>query len=166
MLNLLSLLNFMFGGNKKKEKQNTNSSFSTPAPNNRNTSGSTSNMNRIGKGTTIEGDIDAEGSIRIEGRIKGNLNCKARVIIGETGVIEGTVTCQEMEVMGKFNGTLDVKDTLILRSTAKVEGTTTYNKLMVDSGAVLSGTAIHRATTQKMNVSNKTKVVEPKAKAV
>ncbi len=155
MLNLLSLLSFMFGSSKKKENNSASSTFNT-APNTRNTAGNAgSNMNRIGRGTVIEGDIDAEGSIRIDGIIKGNLNCKARVIIGAEGKIEGTVTCQEMEVIGKFNGTLDVKDTLTLRNTADVDGTITYNKLVVDNGASLTGTTIRRSTTKKLDTKPK-----------
>ncbi len=44
-------------------------------------------FNSLVNGTHIEGNVHSEKDIRIDGRIKGNLHCDAKVVIGPTGVI-------------------------------------------------------------------------------
>ncbi|HNU89707.1 MAG TPA: polymer-forming cytoskeletal protein, partial [Ferruginibacter sp.] len=41
----------------------------------------------VGAGTTITGNIESHGDIRIDGVLKGNLKAKAKVIIGTDGVV-------------------------------------------------------------------------------
>jgi len=146
MLSLLALLNFVFGSSKKNNYTNNdiNSSASTK------TTGEASNSNRIGKGTTIEGEISASGAIRIEGTIRGSVDCKSRVIVGNTGLVDGDLYCENMEIQGKVVGNIDVKDTLTLKSTAHFEGNVSYSKLVIEPGAVFIGKAGHRSTTKKM----------------
>jgi len=95
-------------------------------------------LNTIVNGTTIEGTIKSESDIRIDGIIKGSLNCNAKVIIGPSGFIEGEVRCQNAVIEGRFEGTLQVAELLNVRETAKVVGDVRTNKLIVQSGAVFS----------------------------
>src|SRR5690625_6704437 len=44
--------------------------------------------------TSVEGSVIAENDFRIDGSFKGNLNCTAKVIIGEEGKFEGDITCE------------------------------------------------------------------------
>ena len=88
----------------------------------------------------VEGKVKATTDIRIDGTIKGDLLCDAKVIIGPSGVVEGTVKCQNAMIEGRFDGILSVAELLNIRETAKVVGEVTYGKLIVQSGAVISGT--------------------------
>ena len=54
--------------------------------------GGSAGLNSLVKGTHIEGKIKAPSDIRIEGTLDGDLDCQAKVIIGPSGVINGTVT--------------------------------------------------------------------------
>ncbi|MCW0295052.1 polymer-forming cytoskeletal protein, partial [Klebsiella pneumoniae] len=63
------------------------------------------------------------------------LNCKSKVIIGPTGVVEGEIRCANAVIEGRFQGNLQVKELLNIRDTAEVEGEVTTNKLLVQSGA-------------------------------
>lgn len=121
------MLKIMFGSSKPKQDENKAS-----AP-------SSNSLNSLVQGTFIEGKIKASNDIRIDGTIKGELFCDAKVIIGSSGVIEGTIKCQNAVIEGRFDGTLMVKDLLNIRETAKVTGEVKYGKLVVQSGAVISG---------------------------
>lgn len=118
-------------GNSNKQKKDTGSS-PRPMP-------SSNALNSLVQGTTVEGKLKAKNDIRVDGTIKGELYCDAKVIIGPTGVVEGTIKCQNAVVEGRFEGTLIVKELLNIREKAKVVGEVSYGKLNVQSGAVISG---------------------------
>lgn len=115
----------MFGNSKESEdtKKTTSSSSTSGA------------LNALVKGTVVEGAIKCDSDMRVDGTIKGKLNCASKVIIGPTGAIEGEVHCQNAVIEGRFKGTLHVTDLLSVRETAAVEGDVTTNKLLVQSGA-------------------------------
>ena len=120
----------MFGSNKTKEEtKSTSGSGTTNNPN---------ALNSLVKGTFIEGNVKAENDIRIDGTLKGNLQCKAKVIIGATGFIEGEVKCANAVIEGKFKGVLLVSELLTVKENAEVTGDIRTNKLTVQPGAVFN----------------------------
>ena len=97
-------------------------------------------LNTFATGTELEGKLKTTSDIRIDGHLKGELRCEAKVIIGPKGSIDGTVKCQNAVIEGKFNGNLDVKELLHIKESANVTGEVLYGKLVVQAGAVISGT--------------------------
>ncbi len=97
-------------------------------------------INIIGNGTKITGDIETTGDIRIDGSLKGNLITKGKIVIGETGNIEGTVECVNSDISGMLKGKITVKELLSLKSTAKVYGDIITNKLAIQPDAIFTGT--------------------------
>jgi cytoskeletal protein CcmA (bactofilin family) len=104
------------------------------------TSESTNALNSLVKGTTVEGTIFSESDIRVDGIIKGNLTCKAKVIIGPTGFIDGEVKCQNAMIEGKMIGKLRVAELLSVKETAEIVGDVVTGKLLVQPGAVFNVT--------------------------
>ena len=103
-----------------------------------NSSNALNSINSIVQGTTIEGQISSDTDIRIDGIIVGDLNCKAKVIIGQSGSVQGDIKCTNATVEGKFKGTIQVKDLLNVRETAIIEGDVMTGKLIVQSGAIFN----------------------------
>ena len=75
---------------------------------------------QIMKGTTIEGNIDTFGNLRIEGKVVGNIKSKTKVALGESSYIEGNIAAQNAEIAGEVKGTIDVSDILSLKATANI----------------------------------------------
>ena len=96
--------------------------------------------NIIAQGTGIVGDIISEGDFRIEGSIKGTIKAKGRIVIGESGNIDGEITCSDAEVCGTIKGKLEVTNLTILKATAKYSGDIITKKISIEPGAVFSGT--------------------------
>lgn len=92
-------------------------------------------LNVLVKGTVLEGSLRCESDLRVDGAIKGKLNCQAKVIIGPTGSVDGDIHCQNAVIEGKFKGKLMVTELLNVRETAEVDGEIITNKLIVQSGA-------------------------------
>jgi len=96
-------------------------------------------MTMFGQGTQIEGSVNSDGDIRIDGEVKGALTSKAKVVAGITGAVDGDIFCQNATIEGKVNGNIFVSDLLILTKSALVTGDIQLKKLVVEEGARFSG---------------------------
>ena len=117
----------MFGNSKNDNK--TNGVISTP---------STSTSNSLVQGTSIEGTVQAEKDIRIDGMMSGTLICKGKLIIGPTGTVIGDAQCENAVIEGRFEGVLSVGEVLHVKETAKVEGDISTQKLIVQPGSIFN----------------------------
>lgn len=95
--------------------------------------------NIIGKGTTLDGNVESYGNIRIEGKVNGAVKSKSKIALGQSSVVEGNIIAQNAEIAGEVKGTVEVTDQLILRPTAKIDGDVIATKLIVESGAQFNG---------------------------
>jgi cytoskeletal protein CcmA (bactofilin family) len=100
---------------------------------------STGKINSIMEGTSIEGEIRSDSNVRIDGRVKGSINVRGRLIVGASGVVEGDVTCQSSDIEGTVNGKINCQDLLSLKATAKLTGDIITKKLAIEPGAVFTG---------------------------
>ena len=89
----------------------------------------TTELNFIGKGTFIDGNIKTESSIRIDGIVKGRLICKNTLTLGEHGQIEGDVEAANAIIGGKIKGKIIVGEKLVLESKSSLIGELKAKKL-------------------------------------
>lgn len=120
----------MFGNGKEAPKKSTGP-IGGPT--------TSAGVNTIDEHTSIKGNIQAGGDIRIDGKLDGDLICKAKLIIGERGSITGDVDCQNAMIEGTFEGTIIVRDLLTLKDTARVKGNVRASKMAVGSGCLIDG---------------------------
>ena len=99
----------------------------------------TSNLNIISPGTELHGDVNTTGDMRIDGKLKGNFYSSQKLVIGTSGLIEGTINCNDCDISGKVAGDLFVKELLVLKSTADVTGNIHTNKLVIELDAQYCG---------------------------
>ena len=100
---------------------------------------SSSSATLISPGTILNGDIVSETDLRIDGTVKGNIKCSAKIIIGSTGFVDGNVEGANADVTGKVQGNIIVKEFLQLRGTCNVNGNLTAAKLQIDPTATFNG---------------------------
>jgi len=96
-------------------------------------------INIVGIGTEITGDLSTKGDIRIDGKITGNVNSKAKVVIGSTGEVIGNIISESAEISGSINGDVSTTELLFLKATADIKGDIIANKLVVENGANIKG---------------------------
>ncbi len=96
-------------------------------------------INLISNGTDITGDVKSSGDIRIDGSLAGNLNTKGKVVIGQTGKVNGEIICKNSEVSGTIEGKIVVSQLLILKASSKILGDIVTSKLSIEPGAAFSG---------------------------
>lgn len=119
-------------------------------------------QNRINEGTAIIGDITSSGYFRIDGRIEGNLKTPSKVVLGKTGHIIGSLTCESADIEGKIEGNIEVSGLLSLRATAIIDGDVTVGKLAVEVGAVVNASCVMLENkTKSQQTDNATKQSKP-----
>ncbi|MBD5521933.1 MAG: polymer-forming cytoskeletal protein [Lachnospiraceae bacterium] len=93
----------------------------------------------IGKGAVFDGNITAPETIRIDGTLNGNCECKEQLILGTDGQIKGDITAQNVIISGKVEGDIVVNGKLELLSTGKLTGNITARSLVIDEDACFDG---------------------------
>jgi len=103
-------------------------------------------FNALTSGSKIIGTIIADSDIRIDGIVEGDLQSSGKVVIGEKGLIKGTIVCQNAEILGKMDGKIEVKQQLALRATGNIKGEVKTSTLIVEPNAVFNGSCSMGAT--------------------
>lgn len=116
---------------------------------------SSSAVNAIGQGSTIKGDIITEGDLRIDGSLIGTINTKGRLVLGETGIVEGEVICQNALIAGTVKARIQVTELLSLKATANLQGDIITNKLSIEPGANFTGSCSMGAAVKVINQPEK-----------
>ena len=106
-----------------------------------NKSMSTDVITLIGEGFLIEGNITSPSSTRLDGTVKGNINGKGTLIIGEKGIVSGEVKASEVIVHGKVEGNV-YSDKLIIKSGGAINGDVSSKSLIIEDGGVYNGKCI------------------------
>lgn len=93
----------------------------------------------IGEGTTFEGRIKSEASIRIEGGITGDIECAGDVIIGERGVVKSNVSARDVILAGNVHGNIITKGKLTITSTGSLQGNISAASFIIEEGGQFQG---------------------------
>jgi cytoskeletal protein CcmA (bactofilin family) len=93
----------------------------------------------IGKSAAIEGKIEVQGHLRVDGLIKGTVNCDESVTIGPDGKIEGDLETKTAIIIGTVTGNVNAQERIELQSKSVVNGDIQTKSLIVEQGAVFHG---------------------------
>ena len=93
----------------------------------------------IAAGTTINGDIDTDGVIRIEGRVEGAIHAARQVLVGRQGSVLGDISTREAVIGGKVEGTITATERLEVQSTSLIIGDINTRAIAVIEGGKING---------------------------
>lgn len=154
-------------GNTSKEPVTPPLAETVPAPSIPNPYASNANaMNIIGKGTTITGDIDTSNDIRIDGKLEGNLYCKAKVILGNSAILEGNLSALHAEISGEVIGKVEVSEMLTLKNSSTIHGDINTGKLVIEAGAKFNGSCKMGAVSKEVPLNGGNTIKKPVAASV
>jgi cytoskeletal protein CcmA (bactofilin family) len=98
-----------------------------------------SELNLIAAGTVFEGKLRTPGSIRIDGRVVGEVAAAQSVAVGGSGDVDGNVTAKTVTIGGKIKGLIVAQEKLVFESKAIVRGDIRAARLVIDEGALFDG---------------------------
>lgn len=93
----------------------------------------------IGPGMRVTGDCQAEGTLRIEGNVKGTVRAGKAVVVGKDGVVDGDVITQDAVVGGRVAGSIIAESRLELQATCVVEGEIKARRIKLEEGGKVNG---------------------------
>jgi cytoskeletal protein CcmA (bactofilin family) len=97
------------------------------------------NITLLAKGVQLRGEIRVEGTVRIDGRLEGDIHTKGQVIIGEDGLVQGTIAAGTVVSSGRIKAKVTAIERVQLLKTATLIGEVHSPILMMEEGAKLQG---------------------------
>jgi len=93
----------------------------------------------LGKGTSFKGVITYEGSIRIDGKVEGEIVSQGILIVGESADIHSEISVGSLVCAGKISGNVQASEKVHLQSTATLNGSLNTPRLVIDQGVTFNG---------------------------
>lgn len=94
----------------------------------------------IGEGTTLRGDFELNGLLRIDGTFYGSVKTNGKVLIGKNGVAECDIVAGTVVIGGKVKGEIIATERIILLSTGELIGNIKTLRLIIEEGVLFDGT--------------------------
>ncbi len=93
----------------------------------------------LGADAQFEGKLTVKQSMRVDGRVKGELTSSETITIGSNGSVEGDITAKDVIVGGKVTGRLTASGKTVLERSSVLKGDLKTKRLVVEEGAVFNG---------------------------
>ena len=93
----------------------------------------------IASDMTVIGDLETEGVVRVEGRVRGTVRAGTQVLVASGAVIEGDLHAQEAVIAGQVSGAIHARERVELQATALVAGDVLTPRISIIEGARITG---------------------------
>jgi cytoskeletal protein CcmA (bactofilin family) len=97
------------------------------------------NITLLAKGVLIKGEIRVEGTVRIDGRLEGEIHTRGTVVIGEDGVVQGTISAGILVNSGKVKATVTAGERVQLLKTGVLIGEVHTPSFAMEDGSKFQG---------------------------
>lgn len=105
------------------------------------------NHTLISRGTRLVGDLHFSGDLQLEGHVVGNIIAEeakdSKLVIADTGVVEGEIRAPIIVVNGRVDGNIHASKHLELAKKGMVTGNVHYNAIEIVNGARINGNLIN-----------------------
>ena len=100
----------------------------------------------LGRGATFEGKLTFEGTVRIDGRFKGEVFSDDVLVIGEGAHVEAEIDVGEVIVQGTVVGNVKAKRSIEIHAPGRVKGDLHTPSLQIDKGVIFEGRSFMEGT--------------------
>ena len=94
----------------------------------------------IGEGTTLKGEFELNGLLRIDGTFYGKVKTNGKVLVGKNGIAECDIFAGTIVIGGKVKGSVIATERITLLSTGELIGTIVTPRLVIEEGVIFDGT--------------------------
>lgn len=102
----------------------------------------------LGRGATFEGKLTFEGTVRIDGRFKGEVFSDDVLVIGEGAQVEATIDVGEVIIQGSVVGNVTAKRSIEIHAPGRVKGDLHTPSLQIDKGVIFEGRSFMEQAVQ------------------
>ena len=93
----------------------------------------------LAAGTELEGTLELRGAIRMDGKLKGSLQCGSVVYLGDSAEIEANIQAEAVVSSGKVEGDIYSQHHVHLAAPGSVKGTIETRELVLEKGVFFDG---------------------------
>ncbi len=98
---------------------------------------------------TVVGDLETDGTLRIDGTLRGSIRSADLVILGAEARVEGDVTAREVIVAGSVLGGIEAAERAEVQATAVVTGDINTGAILIHEGGAVRGRLLVRAHEER-----------------
>lgn len=93
----------------------------------------------LGKGTEFKGVITYDGTVRIDGKVEGEIITKGTLVVGESAVIDAEINAGTVVCGGRIQGNISAGTKVHLLAPAVLNGSVRTPLLIVEEGVKFNG---------------------------
>ncbi|MEL6195765.1 MAG: polymer-forming cytoskeletal protein [Myxococcota bacterium] len=93
----------------------------------------------LGPESTFEGKLAFDGTVRIDGKFKGEVQTDNILVVGQGAKVDATITVGSIIVNGEVNGDINAKQSVEIHAPGKVRGNIATPQLVIAKGVVFEG---------------------------
>ncbi|MGM1048618.1 MAG: bactofilin family protein [Bacillota bacterium] len=93
----------------------------------------------ISQGSHVEGALNCDADLRIDGKFNGTIESQGNVTIGESAVARSNISAKEVIIAGKVYGDIAAEGKLTITPTGQMHGDVIASSLIIMEGGVLNG---------------------------
>ena len=116
----------------------------------------------LGRGSEFEGKLTFEGTVRIDGKLKGEVFSDDVLVIGEGAHVEAEIDIGEIIIQGTVVGNIRAKRAIEIHAPGRVKGDLTTPELQIDKGVIFEGRSFMEGVAEKL--ASKRQAPDPAAK--
>lgn len=95
----------------------------------------------IGKEVVVEGNLNGEGDVQINGQFTGEIEIAGDLIVGEHGKVKAEIEAKNVYVGGEVDGNIKARKKLHILETGRINGDVTSQALSIEPGGILKGSS-------------------------
>jgi cytoskeletal protein CcmA (bactofilin family) len=103
----------------------------------------------LGRGASFEGKLTFEGTVRIDGRFKGEVFSDDTLVIGEGAIVEAEIDIGDVIVQGTVVGNIKAKRSIEIHAPGRVKGDLHTPSLQIDKGVIFEGRSFMESATKQ-----------------
>ena len=100
----------------------------------------------LGRGATFEGKLTFEGTVRVDGKLKGEVFSDDVLIVGEGATVEAEIDIGEIIIQGTVIGNIRAKRGIEIHAPGRVKGDLHTPSLQIDKGVIFEGRSFMEGT--------------------
>jgi cytoskeletal protein CcmA (bactofilin family) len=107
----------------------------------------------IGPGTSVQGDVNAPGFVRVDGSLRGDLHATGRVVVGEKARLKSDVSGTNITIGGVVAGNILASERITILATGLVLGDIITRRIQADDGCLIHGKVVVCKNEEQWNTT-------------
>ncbi len=90
-------------------------------------------------GMSINGQLDTNGVVRVEGKVTGSIRAEHQVLIAKGGMVDGDILTREAIIGGEVRGAIYADERVEVQATSLINGDITTKRILLQEGGEVNG---------------------------